>query len=94
MIAGAFWMLGGFDVTLRRCEDYDVYLRMSRIIRWRITLKPSRNTAGTERICPTTPWKCFVGFSAFWSGTGLREGLDLPPPHGVKDGPDWRRYYL
>jgi glycosyltransferase involved in cell wall biosynthesis/SAM-dependent methyltransferase len=22
---------GGFDVTLRRCEDYDVYLRMSRI---------------------------------------------------------------
>jgi glycosyltransferase involved in cell wall biosynthesis len=23
--------VGGFDVTLRRCEDYDVYLRMSRI---------------------------------------------------------------
>jgi glycosyltransferase involved in cell wall biosynthesis/SAM-dependent methyltransferase len=22
---------GGFDVTLRRCEDYDIYLRMSRI---------------------------------------------------------------
>jgi glycosyltransferase involved in cell wall biosynthesis len=22
---------GGFDVTLRRCEDYDVYLRMSRV---------------------------------------------------------------
>jgi hypothetical protein len=22
---------GGFDVSLRRCEDYDIYLRMSRI---------------------------------------------------------------
>ena len=44
--------VNGFDETLRRLEDHDIYLRIAHNSRSRAIRKSSLNTENTARICP------------------------------------------